>query len=811
MLSPLRGLSALGMKVGTSWMSGAIFKSGSFNHTANQWTDTSINANHASLVASRCGTAKVGTILTFASALSGSLGDWTLTKQGTATPVLALDKITFSGGGTIYDITITNGTLTYKYPCCEAFDAGNAFYNYYAGKTVYDVSGNANHLTMTVSTVTEWTANTQNTFHYNLRYGGGRQSKELLTNPGFEGTYTAGIAPGGWDCNGITKTEETSTVHGGSKAQRFTANTGAGLSIYLPLVKGMYYYFSAWVYVVSGGVRIAMDNIVAPVGGNTNTLCTTTGQWTKIYYQGTATATGSTWPTILASTNGSDIIVDDASFYCIGASIGVPGLMAGTNDVLGRALAVQPSMLNYCETKLNFPATADLIASDVNSYLFTAGVANNVSMIDFPFALTNMGYDDTIYFNETTCQLNIFKANLGSKLRSLLSSWAKPVYKTYKHYKEWFPSDPLVSIYPFDVNQSHRLGLRAGRYLHYSSDNGVTWNAGVDINSDVSTAMYTVTSLGTIIKFTVNKVYRSTNQGTSFTEITPKDLAGNNISIHSPANASYPGEYIRPFSMICDVYSTGANMLVWGNYGNTSTGANPTQLFFSTDDGAHITMFYQFGQNTARTDNGTSTGGTGGTLLGNASNAHVCRHVHNIAYNSYNGKFYVMTGDLPTEVNVIEFSYNSGTGLWSEANYLVASGTQRFRMCGCAFDATNIYWGTDCDDPVQGIFKSPLTGFADTANHTKLRTIDAEVFAFEKIGNALVYTYVDHALVGSYIVAASNDLGNTWNDVDCNDISFYYGGTKLAPAGLRKDNHNNFHLRLDRQQNRGGFYLNVAQ
>src|SRR3989304_4476099 len=70
--------------------------------------DYSGNDLDASLTASRCGTVTTGSVFTFESNIGGTLGNWVLTKQGTATPVLSLTNITFSGAGTISALRLVN-------------------------------------------------------------------------------------------------------------------------------------------------------------------------------------------------------------------------------------------------------------------------------------------------------------------------------------------------------------------------------------------------------------------------------------------------------------------------------------------------------------------------------------------------------------------------------------------------------------------------------------------------------------------------------------------------------------------------------
>ena len=74
---------------------------------------------------------------------------------------------------------------------------------------------------------------------------------DLITNGGFEGSYTAGLAPNWLTITGTPT--ESADAHGGSKAQQFQATSLAGrLYQDIPTTNHRYYRMSAWVKRVSG-------------------------------------------------------------------------------------------------------------------------------------------------------------------------------------------------------------------------------------------------------------------------------------------------------------------------------------------------------------------------------------------------------------------------------------------------------------------------------------------------------------------------------------------------------------------------------
>jgi hypothetical protein len=105
---------------------------------------------------------------------------------------------------------------------------------------------------------------------------------ELLSDPGLEGTYTAGLcdifAANSW---GTPVVAQSTDVHGGSKAQEYTASQGGGndgISAGVPSTTGHNYRISAWVKRTAGsagGVNVYLgpSDITRPI---------TSASWTYV-------------------------------------------------------------------------------------------------------------------------------------------------------------------------------------------------------------------------------------------------------------------------------------------------------------------------------------------------------------------------------------------------------------------------------------------------------------------------------------------------------------------------------------------------
>lgn len=119
---------------------------------------------------------------------------------------------------------------------------------------------------------------------------------ELLTNPGLEAPYAAGLANGWSKISTPTVAEETVIIHGGTSSQKYTGG-GAGQGIYQQVAAtvGLWYTITNWTYHPTGdaGTMYAFCNFAS--GNSSNELSktiTANNTWTEFVGSGLATSTG---------------------------------------------------------------------------------------------------------------------------------------------------------------------------------------------------------------------------------------------------------------------------------------------------------------------------------------------------------------------------------------------------------------------------------------------------------------------------------------------------------------------------------------
>ena len=598
--------------------------------------DYSGNDLDASLVASRCGTVTTGSVFTFESNIGGTLGNWVMTKQGTATPVLSLTNITFSGAGTIYDLRLVNSVLgkTLYYPICEG------------ELTLQDVSGNSNDITVT-ATYANFIASTQNTFHYNLLNGGSRTSGELLANTTFAGTYAGGLAPG-WTTYLGTGSEETTIVRDGyTKAQRYSYTTGAELypTNYTSFVHkiGTTYWVDAWIYLVSGSVYLRQDGVYNQ--DRISDILTTTGAWTHLQCSFVENGDRYGAPYLCIQTYGAgttDFIVQNFNAYAIYPDIRILALENSNTDTRGNTKEISnANAKRYCETSIKLPLDTNLIHCDDKHIFFSLAdsTPQNV-LLRTLFYKENMTNNNKIFSGTADCGNILFyenKVGNNANLEHVLDLTGSP--------SAYFYRPPVEDSIPIKRSWSsgkyvvgHHYNTVVTATIYYSSDTGKTFSSaayGATMTLGTIRRLF-VTEKGTIVAFCHNNVVkRSANGGTTWTDVAFKNADGSPFVKHTPANASYPGTYYTPYDRWREIHDagTGNNIIVWGNY-NTGEldGAAPVIIWSSNDDMVNAKVVYTFGQNTHFRDDGTSTGGETGTLLGDAGNSIICRHIHGMEY-----------------------------------------------------------------------------------------------------------------------------------------------------------------------------------
>ncbi len=141
--------------------------------------------------------------------------------------------------------------------------------------------------------------------------GTGEAVTNTLTNRDFESGFTSGVGTGwGKEFASHTYTDETTTVHGGSHAQKITAASSTqhlGVRQSVSLGVGKLHRFSAWVYSSAG------DQVIFNVGSTVFTQNTLPNTWTQIsgYVNALSAVRIRIYVTATNVTNGDVLIVDD--------------------------------------------------------------------------------------------------------------------------------------------------------------------------------------------------------------------------------------------------------------------------------------------------------------------------------------------------------------------------------------------------------------------------------------------------------------------------------------------------------------------
>ena len=329
------------------------------------------------------------------------------------------------------------------------------------------------------------------------------------------------------------------------------------------------------------------------------------------------------------------------------------------------------------------------------------------------------------------------------------------------------------------INEDSRI-IKKGNYIKMSIDNGKTYNAGFDftaIEPIDNVHQVRILENGNVVAFTYYKAYYSVDSCLGFSESPLYGTDGNVYTKHIPVNESYPGGYF--FCMNGFDYD-GDSVYVFGTYTNSTGGASPVSLYYSKDFGLTWHIFYMFGQSEAHTDNGTTSGGEGGTLLGDPNNDLVTRHIHDVSYS--NGYFYAVTGDALGEMHVLKCKYDYSTKTWSVNDLLEGQAINwpRFRGMGFFDDGTKYVWGTDGTSSFtvngitykgQGVYSCHYDSLNDVTKHKELIQTDTAFYSFKKYGN----TYFGIPF-NSIMAVISEDNGVTWSRVLLNNVKYLTGG-----------------------------------
>ena len=231
----------------------------------------------------------------------------------------------------------------------------------------------------------------------------------------------------------------------------------------------------------------------------------------------------------------------------------------------------------------------------------------------------------------------------------------------------WYRPQP-EGLFIDSQRDNKAFGFADGK-VFLSEDNGRSWPHSIAFPDARHIVFSCILKNGNIVFSALAKLYLSTDKLKTYKQITVKDTDGTDYIPHTPKNADQPGWYFHNLTGVDTWDVNGVEMLVWGNYCNVIGGAAPVNIYYSTDNGQSVKIAYSFGQNPYNRDNGSGGGGNTGTLLGNADNPVICRHVHCVTHNLAENAFYACTGDLEKpegrECHWLRGTYDTKNDKWT--------------------------------------------------------------------------------------------------------------------------------------------------
>lgn len=309
-----------------------------------------------------------------------------------------------------------------------------------------------------------------------------------------------------------------------------------------------------------------------------------------------------------------------------------------------------------------------------------------------------------------------------------------------------------------------------------SEDNGGTWPHSAPFAEAENITFSCLLKNGNILFATREKLFLSTDNLKTLRPVTVRNRDGGDYVPHTPKNPDQPGWYFHSLDGEHTWDVNGSEMLVWGNYCNVLGGPVPVNIYYSTDGGQTVKIAYSFGQN----PNFQQKGAEPGTLLGDARNPLICRHVHCVAYNPGENAFYACTGDIDrghgNECHWLRGTYDAKSDAWDWKLLISVNSDSRYKSGGINFVGGRLYWAADANGPKvgpehdRGIFSCNPAEFTRKEAHTRLFNP-----GFES-ANMIIQ---DGVIVASHCAPASTyatgfiyspDMGRTWAQYDLKEF-----------------------------------------
>jgi hypothetical protein len=351
----------------------------------------------------------------------------------------------------------------------------------------------------------------------------------------------------------------------------------------------------------------------------------------------------------------------------------------------------------------------------------------------------------------------------------------------------WYRQQP-AGPYIDSQRDNKAFGFGDGT-IFLSEDNGRTWPRRIAFPDAHNITFSAILKNGNIIFATRSKLYLSADNLKTYDPAAVKDTDGTDYVPHEPKSSEHPGWYFHPLDGVHTWDTDGGEMLVWGNYCNVLGGAAPVNIYYSTDYGRTVKIAYAFGQNPHYRDNGSAGGGSTGTLLGDANNPVICRHVHCVAYNPADGAFYACTGDRDRpegpECHWLRGVYDAAEDSWDWKVLVSDSSNSRFKAGGINFVDGKLYWIADANGPKphdRGIFRCDPADIAKPEAHTMLfnpQYESANMIIQDGVILASHYAPASPYATGFII---SLDMGHTWAQYDLKEFG------RRSPVRFHKKN-----------------------
>jgi hypothetical protein len=339
----------------------------------------------------------------------------------------------------------------------------------------------------------------------------------------------------------------------------------------------------------------------------------------------------------------------------------------------------------------------------------------------------------------------------------------------------WYRLQP-AGPYIDSQRQKIAFGFRDGA-ICLSEDNGQTWPHSSAFADAHHITFSHIFKNGNILFGTRANLFLSTDKLKTYKQITLKDAAGKDYLPHTPKNTDYPGWYFNPLPGVNSWDVDGVEMVVWGNYCNVLGGASPVNIYYSADNGQTVKIAYAFGQNPRYRDNGSVSGGPTGTLLGNAHNSVIARHVHCVAYNPAESAFYACTGDVGKEdvqeIHWLRGTYDAKKDTWHWTVAVTGPTNSRYKSGGINFVDGKLYWISDANGPKphdRGIFRCAPADLANPKAHTMLFNPEFECANMIIQDGVILASHYAPASPWATGIIISPDMGRTWAQYDLKEL-----------------------------------------